>query len=130
MSDVRGYIPARENLPPLGHSGAGTGSERLCSRHMSGNMVTSQGEVTCDQPATHHIIWEDTGTGVESGYTCDQHVAEVRRRWKPWAIHSLGACCGMPGALFFVEANECRYEDGLPTVEPVRAVAKDTPTHA
>jgi hypothetical protein len=111
-------IPARPGLPERGPCGAGGSAERLCSAVVKGALSDPDHEC-CKRPATVHIIWEDTGTEVEQGHACEVHAEEARKRWKPFATHLLGPCCGMPGSTYFIDENECRYEDGLPTVEPL-----------
>lgn len=122
-----GYLPPRAGLPPRGAIGGGTNvGERRCSRLVAGDQKTGT-ETVCGATPTTHIIWEDTPTGVEQGWACSSHEPEVRELWKPLATHPVGACCGMPGAVWFHEANVCQYQDGLPTEEPVRAVSLPEP---
>lgn len=91
---MTGRLPVGQSGLPVFSEAAAT--ERICARVVDGQ--------NCGRPATVHIIWAAS--------------------WSPLATHPIGPCCGMPGSQYFIEENECRYEDGLPTVEPVRAVAQ------
>ena len=117
------YLPATDTLPPRGGVGkAANMVERNCTRVIAGDLATG-GETVCAAPGVFHIMWEDTPGGIETGWTCDAHAGEVRELWKPLAMHRVGEDCGMPGSVFYPAENRCGYEDGLPTVEPVRTMA-------
>lgn len=123
-------LPARDGLPPMGHPGCSdpNGGERRCSRTING--IVGPGEKLCNRQGATHIIWEDTPEGVETSWACEEHTPEIRERWRPLATHPAGPCCGMPGARYSFDDNVCFYEDGLPTTEPVRAVAEPVPVAA
>jgi hypothetical protein len=109
-----GPLAAKPDLPARGALGDST--ERLCGRQVPDGL--------CGKPASIHIIWEDKADYVEHGMACAEHAPEVVKRWKPFATHPLGPCCGMPGSTYHIPPeNECRIDGELPTVEPVRAIA-------
>lgn len=108
-----GPLPPQDGIPSRGALGDST--ERLCGRQVPGGL--------CGKPAAIHIIWEDKLDYIEHGMACAEHTDEIKT-WKPFAMHPLGSCCGMPGSIYHVPPeNECRIDGELPTIEPVRAVA-------
>lgn len=109
--------------PPLGD--VYLDPDRTCMRLVSGPYEGK--ESLCGKPSVKHVEWSDQG----SGFVCADHWQEVEAKgWSYNAAHKVGAACGMPGALWFdytVDGQPeswCAYDgDGLPTAEPVRAVA-------
>jgi hypothetical protein len=106
---------SEKDIPPLGPDGI---EERICHRFMG--MREDGSWIPCGKPARIHIFWTegDSEWAGENGYVCEEHREEAITRWSWYAWHPLGACCGMPGALFFPAENVCRYDDdGLPVAE-------------
>lgn len=95
----------------------GPATPRRCTRWMGPGMV-------CDLPPVLHVAWTEDADGIEGGFVCQEHVAELGIKWKFLAQHPVGACCGMPGAMWIEQEQLCRYVDGLPTGEPGRVVAE------
>jgi hypothetical protein len=61
--------------------------------------------VGCDKPPKWHIIWT---ADVENGLTCDEHLAEARRLWVFYAVHSYEpGYCSHPKALYYPKENVC-----------------------
>ncbi len=114
-------IPARDGLPARGEAGAF--AERQCMRQVGDQ---SEGTRICGEKPAIHIMWEDASDGMEPGWACAEHASEAVTRWKPLAVHPVGADCGMPGSMFFLAENVCRVED-IPVAEPVRAIAEKVP---
>ncbi|UTI65638.1 hypothetical protein NBH00_05355 [Paraconexibacter antarcticus] len=120
---MTGPTPSGSTPPPLGNEYLD--ADRTCMRLMG---VFEGRESLCGKPAVKHVDW-----GTACGFVCADHVADLDR-WTYKAVHDLGSACGMPGALWWdgewdgVPFSWCAYDgEGLPTAEPVRAIAKEIP---
>ena len=65
-------------------------------------------DTDCPADATWHIMWN---AEAEVGFACDPHMAEARARFVFVGAHLIHPDCGMPGALWDLDANRCVYPD-------------------
>lgn len=109
-------MPEPKQQPPLG--GYEIPALRTCTRLVGWD---EDREIVCGLPGVLHIDW-----GEAAGFVCADHEQEARDRWSWQAAHPLTDVCGLPGTLWVdgTPHGFCVFpEGGLPTAEPVRAVA-------
>ena len=62
----------------------------------------------CGTEATWHVMWN---VDAEVSFACDPHMAVARTRFVFVGAHPIGPDCGMPGTLWDLDENRCRYHD-------------------
>lgn len=85
-----------------------------------------QPEEECTTQAVWHLLWHDPLTGgMNHAVACEVHRSEAQKQWPADFIHTHGVDCGMPGAVFDVEANRCvvRPDIALPELTATRDYA-------
>lgn len=110
------------NPPPLSENEAPV---RVCSRALT--WPQKQGDPACGKPAFLHVAWIIDDDGIDAGFVCEEHAAELDERgWIPVQAHELGDDCGMPGAVWNLTENRCCYEEeGSGAEAPVMAIARE-----
>lgn len=120
--DEREVIPPREGLPGRGR--AGEYAERQCARVIAG-MLGGPDERICGKPASVHIAWESTPTGLESGWACAAHALEIAdpsKTWRALDMHGVGPDCGMPGSRWVHGDPSCCESNEIPLTAEREAV--------
>ena len=76
----------------------------------------------CGVDGTWHVMWN---ADAEVSFACDPHMAVARTRFVFVGAHPVGPDCGMPGALWDIEENRCRYPDETAS----KSAEEATPLH-
>lgn len=105
-----------QHMPPLGPERE---APRICHRYTGAREDGSW--IPCGSPAAIHVLWTPD---YRHSFICAAHRYEAITRWRWHRYHELGACCGMPGALYFPAENVCRYAGGLPVHEEERELVQ------
>lgn len=101
---------------------------RICTRALT--WPQKQGDPVCQKPPFLHVAWSIDPDGIEGGFVCTEHAAELTaKNWIPAQVHELGSECGMPNAVWDIEQNRCYVEEDGAEVERelVHAVSTQEP---
>jgi hypothetical protein len=78
--------------------------------------LDDQSGVPCPESAVWHIMWNTQGQGSTA---CDEHMAEVQRKWVFFGRHPLQRACTEPGSVW--AGDHCEVP-GLSQAECVAVV--------